>query len=478
MNTAISPDMLGRLRGMGVAVHPHVADNYDYRNGTPFDIQRSTVELLTENPRAYVLNSMGTGKTKCVCWAFDYLRRVRSANKMLVVCPLSTMRFTWAREIFVTIPGYKVNVLHGSREKRKKLLAEDVDIYIVNHDGLGIIADEVAKRPDIDVIVLDELATYRNNTTKTKVAASLCQRKPTVWGLTGAPTPNAPTDVFQQAKIITPHTVPKYFGHFRDMTMIKINQFKWVPKRESTKMAMDALQPNVRYTLDDVMELPSFISRMVDVDLGAKQRKVYGDLRKDCHAMLQAGTIKAANAGAVMSKLLQVSLGWVYLEDGSTLTLDNDMRNKTLLDLIEASDKKVLVYAPFKHSLRGIKELLDKNDISNHMVSGDTPARERDRIFHEFQFTPEPKVLEAHPQCVSHGVTLTAADTVVWYGPITSSEIYDQANARIRRVGQRHKQQFLHLQATPVEKHVYNLLMRKLVVQDELLKMLEEECRL
>ena len=472
--------MLDRLRDMGVAVHPHVTDHgYDFNGGTPFEIQRTTVELLTENPRAYVLSSMGTGKTKCVCWAFDYLRRVRSANRMLVVAPLSTLRFTWAREIFLTTPQYKTAVLHAAtREKRKALLADrSIDIYIVNHDGLAIIADEVAKRDDIDVIVLDELATYRNNTKKTRIAMNLCRGKPTVWGMTGAPTPNAPTDVYQQAKIITPGTVPKYFSTFRDMTMIRINQFRWVPKRESTETAMRALQPNVRFTLDDVTELPPFISRIVDVELGPKQRKVYDDVRRDCQALLAKGTIKAANAGAVMNKLLQISLGWVYLEDGSTLSLDNDRRNDALVDLIMSTDRKAIVFTPFKHSLAGIEKLLNGASISNQMVSGDTSLGNRDKIFRAFQFDADPKVLLAHPECVSHGITLTAADTVIWHGPITSLEIYDQANARIRRVGQQHKQQFLHLQATAVEKHIYNLLMRKLTVQDELLKMLEEESR-
>jgi SNF2 family DNA or RNA helicase len=471
--------MLDRLRGMGIDVHPHVTDSgYDYANGTPFDVQRTTVELLTENVRAYVLSSMGTGKTKCVCWAYDYLRRVNSAKKMLVVCPLSTMRFTWGREIFMTIPGYKTAILHGSRDKRHALLADPtVDIYIVNHDGLAIIADAVAKRDDIDVICLDELATYRNRTKKTKVAEALCRTKNIVWGLTGAPTPNAPTDVWNQAKIITPTNVPKYFSAFRDATMVRINQFKWVPKRESTKVAMAALQPSVRFTLDDIMELPPFISRVVDVEMGPKQEKVYNMVRRDMQAALAAGTIKAANAGAVMSKLLQVSCGWVYLEDGSVLSLDNDRRNNTLLDLVESTDRKVIVFAPFRHALAGIEKVLTRADISNSTVSGETGLGERDRIFKAFQFEDHPKVLIAHPQCVSHGITLTAADTIIWYAPIPSLEVYDQANARIRRVGQKHKQQFLHMQATAVEKHIYNLLMRKLVVQDELLKMLEEESK-
>ena len=468
--------MLQSLRGMGVAVHQHISQSgYDYCGGTPFNIQRRTVELLTENHRAYVLNSMGTGKTKCALWAYDYLRRANSCRRMLVIAPLSTLRFTWAREIFLTVPMYKSVVLHGERDKRRALLAEPADIYIVNHDGLRVIADDVAKRPDIDVICIDELATYRNRVKKTRVVEDLCRRKPIVWGMTGAPTPNAPTDVFQQAKIVTPHTVPKYFGTFRDMTMYRINQFKFAPRRGSQETAIAALQPNVRFTLDDVIELPPFVSRVVDIDMGTKQKEIYEAVKKDCFALLQQGKIKAANAGAVMSKLLQISLGWVYLDDGSTAQLDNDVRNKALVDMALAADKKVLVFVPFKHALRGIKSLLDQERISNEMVSGDTPLHERDRIFRAFQFSNNPRVIEAHPECVSHGITLTAANTVIWYGPITSTEIYDQANARIRRVGQDSKQLFLHLQATTSEKNIYNLLRRKITVQDELLKMLEME---
>jgi len=460
-------------------MHPHIAtSNYDYCGGNPFNIQRTTVSFLTEHHRAYVLNSMGTGKTRCVCWAFDYLRRSNSCKRMLVVAPLSTLRFTWAREIFLTTPQYKTVVLHGEREKRLSLRAEPADIYIVNHDGLRIIADEVAKRSDIDVICLDELATYRNRTKKARVAEHLCARKPVVWGMTGAPMPNAPTDVFQQAKIITPHTVPKYFTNFRDTVMYRINQFKWLPRNGSLETAMAALQPNVRFTLDDVTELPPFVSRVIDIDMGDKQKQIYDAVKKDCYALLKSGAIKAANAGAVMSKLLQVSLGWVYLDDGTVAHLDNDNRNKALLDLVQAAEKKVIVFVPFKHAQRGIKDVLDAEGISNEVVNGDTPLTHRDQIFRAFQFTQEPRVLVAHPQCVSHGLTLTAADTTIWYGPITSTEIYDQANARIRRVGQSSKQLFLHLQATAAERHIYNLLMRKITVQDELLKMLENESRI
>jgi SNF2 family DNA or RNA helicase len=474
---------LDQLRQMGVDVHPHILrTNYDWCGGTPFEIQKITVELLTENQRAYVLNSMGTGKTKAVLWGFDYLRRCDVAHRMLVVAPLSTLRFTWTREVLFTTPHLKCAVLHGTREKRFKLLAEDADIYIVNHDGLKIIADEVAKRKDINVLCIDELATYRNRTKRSRVAENLAQRKEIVWGLTGAPMPNAPTDVWQQARIITPTSVPRWWSTFRDQTMLRINQFKFVPRRGSVEMALNAVKPNVRFTLDDIMELPPFITRRVDVAMGPKQQEVYKAVAKDCFMFLKEGQISAANAGAVMSKLLQISLGWVYDDKHETIHLDNHERNAALVDLIEAAEHKVLIFVPFIHALQGIKRVLDAAEIECATVSGATPLKERDVIFREFQLgrndgRPQLKALVAHPQCMSHGNTFTEASTVIWYGPITSTEIYDQANARVRRVGQTRKQLFLHLQATATEKHIYGLLTHHIKVQDSLLQLLEDDSR-
>lgn len=475
---------LESLRKMGVAVHPHITNSaYDWCGGAPFEIQKTTVELLTENQRAYALNSMGTGKTKCVLWAFDFLRRCYAAKRMLVVAPLSTLRFTWSREVLFTTPHLTCRVLHSyKRDNRFKLLAEDADIYIVNHDGLKIIADEVIRRKDIDVFCIDELATYRNKTKRSLVAEKVAKAKDIVWGLTGAPMPNAPTDVWQQAKIITPTTVPKFWTTFRDQTMVRVNQFQWMPRRGSIETALQALKPNVRFTLDDIMELPPFISRRIDVPMGATQQKVYKAVQQDCYMFLKEGQITGVNAGAVMSKLLQISLGWVYADDGKTIHLDNHERNAALVDLIEMAEHKVLVFVPFVHALEGIKDVLDKAEIECETVSGSTSLTERDRIFREFQLgrqdgRPQLKALVAHPQCMSHGNTFTAASTVIWYGPITSTEIYDQANARVRRVGQTAKQLFLHLQATATEKHIYGLLTRHIKVQDALLQLLEDDSR-
>lgn len=471
------------LRKHGYDVPAPILTHYEWPHPIgqePFEAQKRTAALFTTNPRSYALNGMGTGKTRAALWAWDYLRGNGLAGKLLVLAPLSTLNFTWAREVFATLPHRKCVVLHGTKSKRLERLNDpDAEIFIINHDGLKVIGKDIeeynkAGAMVIDSIVLDELAVYRNPTAqRTKAVRKMANTMKWVWGMTGAPIPNSPTDAWAQASIVTPHTVPKTFGKFRDDLMIKVAQFKWVPKSDAVDKAFAALQPAVRFTLDDVSELPDAVSRMVDVEMGPTQAKIYKALADSCYAAVQTQEITAANAGACMMKLLQVAAGWVYSKDGRTVALDNGKRVEALLDAINSTDRKVLVFASFKHALGGISDALKTEGIEHAVVSGETPEAKRAEVFNLFQNTEKYRVLLAHPQCLAHGITLTAADTVIWFGPVTSLEIYDQANHRIRRVGQKHKQLFLHLQSTPVEKHIYTLLSNKQRVQDSLLSLFE-----
>src|SRR5215471_303324 len=128
-----------------------------------FKVQKITAAMLTTEKRGYVLNDLGTGKTRCVLWTFDYLRRKKLANKMLVIAPLSTLNRVWESEIALEF-NFDYAVLHGSKEKRLYQLRRNVDIYIINHDGVATIISELQARKDIDVVCIDELATYRNPT--------------------------------------------------------------------------------------------------------------------------------------------------------------------------------------------------------------------------------------------------------------------------------------------------------------------------
>ncbi len=464
------------LRNFGFDVPAPILSHYDWEQGTPFDIQKTTAALLTMNPRAYVLNGMGTGKTKASLWAWRYLNRKGEAGKLLVVAPLSTLNFTWAREVFQTLPGIKVQALHGTKAKRLAKLGDpEADVYIINHDGLAIIADELAKRTDIDTVILDELSVYRNGTaTRTKITRKVTARMKWVWGMTGSPAPNGPTDAWSQCTIITPHTVPKYFNRFRDEVMTKITQFKYVPKAGALDRVFEVMQPAVRFTLDDVVELPELVERTIDIEMGPKQSKVYKQMEEHAFAMIAGNEITAMNAGVVLNKLLQISLGFVYSKDKSVVSLDNDERLNVIVDIVNATDRKVIVFAPFVHALSGISKRLTSEGYDVRTISGDTPKGERDVTFNLFQNTDAVKVIVAHPQTMSHGLTLTAADTIVWAAPITSLETFLQANARIRRVGQKHKQQIIMLQATKAERKAYTRLRAKEQVMNLLLDMFAE----
>src|SRR6185436_8700004 len=265
------------LRRMNYDVPSPILTNYDWPHPTnqpPFDAQLKTSAMLTMNNRAYVLNGMGTGKTRAALWAWDYLNKNKLAGKLLVVAPLSTLKFTWSREIFNTLPARVTSVLHGSREKRLEALSKDADIYVINHDGVKVILDALAARKDIDTLVLDELAVYRNGQAqRSKTMRKIASNFQWAWGMTGAPIPTLPTDAWSQAQIITPNTVPKYFKGFRDELMIRVNTFKWAPKQDATDRAFKALQPAVRFTLDDVVELPEAVYRTMDIELGPTQAK-------------------------------------------------------------------------------------------------------------------------------------------------------------------------------------------------------------
>ena len=461
------------LRAIGYEVPNPALCYYNWKGSTPYAVQRATCDMLTTNQRGYVLNGMGTGKTKTALWAWDYLNEQGLAGKMLVVTTLSNIHITWAAEAFSTLPGRKAVVLHGPKQKRLQLLDTDADIYIINHDGLRTIQAALSLRTDIDTLVLDELAVYRNNSDRSKEMRKFATRFRVVWGLTGAPMPQAPTDVWAQAKIVTPHTVPAYFRQAQELLMNKVNNFKWVPKQDAITTAFRMLQPSVRYSLDAVVELPEVIHRTIDVPLTKPQKDAYDALSKMFQADVQGEKITAVNAAVAMGKLLQVSGGWVYTGSAiGAVPLDSKPRIDALVDLVTANERKVLIFVPYIHTIEGLSPVLEKAGIEHAIVHGGVSSNARSEIFRAFQHTDKFKALLAHPACLAHGLTLTAADLIIWYMPITSLDIYDQANARITRIGQKHRQQVIHLQSTSVERKIYSLLRGKANVQAQLLAML------
>ena len=292
--------------------------------------------------------------------------------------------------------------------------------------------------------------------------------------MTGSPTPNDPTDAYGIAKLIVPATAPRSFTQFRSQTMVQFDQFTWKRKADSHEVVAATLQPSVRFTLEDTIELPTIIERVIDVEQSHAQRTAYKAMAAKMAADLKEGVLTAANGGVALSKLLQISCGWVYTNDGKVADLAPDFRLATIVELIDGARAKVICFASFIHTVDGIKAHLEKERLDYAVVTGATNPGERDDIFRRFQTTDEYDVLLAHPQCMAHGLTLTAADTIVWAGPVTSLETFEQANARITRVGQTRKQQVFMLQGTPAERRMYSRLRTKHDAQESVLDLLRE----
>jgi SNF2 family DNA or RNA helicase len=376
----------------------------------PFDHQKETSSFLTLHRRAFCFNEQGTGKTSSVIWAADYLIKEKFINRVLVICPLSIMQSAWEADLFKFAMHRTCAIAHSySKEKRIQAIHSDTDFVIINYDGLEIIKDEIINAK-FDLIVVDEANAYKNvHTKRWKILASVIRPETWVWMLTGTPASQSPTDAYGLAKIINPTGVPKFFGAFRDMVLQKITQFKWIPKPSSERVVHQVLQPAIRYTKEECLDLPDMTYVTREVPLSTQQNKFYEAIRNNMMTVAAGEEITTVNAAVNLNKLLQLSCGAVYSDSGEIVTFDAKNRMTALLEVIEEASHKVI------------------------------------------------------------GVTLHAANVVVWWGPITSIETYLQANARVHRAGQRNPCTVVHLQGSPVEKRVYKMLSEKVDIHTRLI---------
>ena len=256
--------------------------------------------------------------------------------------------------------------------------------------------------------------------------------------------------------------------------MFKVSQFTWKIRPNATDVVFRALQPAIRFTKDQCLDLPTMVYTKRQVELTAQQKKYYKDLKTKLVLEITGEEITAINAAVTLNKLLQISAGAIYTDEGDILELDINKRYAVLREVIDESSQKVLVFVPFKHAIDILTDRLRSEGISTEIIRGDVPAHKRTHIFKAFQENTDPQVLVIQPQAAAHGVTLTRANTVVWWGPTSSLETYDQANARVHRSGQTHKCTVVQLQGSDAEKHVYKLLDRKIDVHTKFVELYKE----
>ena len=318
---------------------------------------------------------------------------------------------------------------------------------------------------------------YKNPyTDRWKALASIITPDTYLWMMTGTPAAQSPVDAYGLARLINPSGVPHLLTGWRDKVMNKISTFKWVSKPNAKELVHAVLQPAIRFAKSECVDLPPVITETREVEMTAQQRKYYQQLKSQMMVMAAGETISAVNAGVALNKLLQISCGAAYTDDKETVEFDAGPRLKVLSEIIEETDRKLLIFAMFRSSIDTITRYLDKSGIKSAQIHGEVSANKRTQIINDFQTQTDPHVLVMQPQATAHGITLTAADTVIFFGPLMSVELYLQCIARADRKGQTaDKVRVIHIQSSPVEERLFKAMHGKVNDHTLLIDMFNDE---
>ena len=425
----------------------------------PFKHQKTTASFLSLRRKAFCFNEQGTGKTASVIWAADYLMKRGLVKRVLVLCPLSIMKSAWQQDLFKFAMHRSCSVAYGDAKARKKIIAANAEFVILNFDGLAVVRDEIANG-GFDLIVVDEANAYKNPTTnRWKILNRLVRdTDPRLWMLTGTPAAQSPVDAYGLARMMDLPGCPRYYTVFRDTVMRKVTQFKWEPKANAQAVVHKVLQPAIRFEKKDCLDLPTVTHIEREAPLTPQQKKYYAQLKNQLLFEASGEEVSAINAATKLNKLLQISGGAVYTDTGEVLEFDVSNRLNAVLEVVEEASHKVLVFVPFTHTIELLRARMEKEGITCDVINGKVPVNRRSDIVDRFQREPNPRVLLIQPKAASHGLTLTAADTIIWYAPTTSVETYLQANARIDRAGQKNAMTVVHIKGSPVEERLYAML--------------------
>lgn len=468
-------EQMQKCADIGVTVLSPMIRDYEFTGRyKPYVHQLKICSFLTTNKRALCFADMGTGKSLAVVHCIKYLLSIGEIKRALIIAPLSTLTRTWVDEFFNVDPSITVTKLHGPKAKRVELAANGAQVHVINYEGISVIHNEI-KANNYDCVVIDEVTSYSNHESKRwKEAYNLFKDTKYVWGLTGTPILRGVIAAYGQAALVVPHNVKfRSFWEFRNSVQRKINDFLWVDRPEAHDIAFSILRPAISIKKKDCIDLPSMVHVYREVELDKGQKAFYVKLKEESLVKDELMQVTAVNAAVLAGKLIQVATGCIYDDDGRALEFDVSGRINETIDFIQkarneasTADKgKTIVFAPFKHTAALIRKKLSEakivvdgkeRKIKAEIIDGDVSAKRRDDIFGRFKEDNSLDVIVAIPQTMSHGLTLTNASCIVWFGPCTSAETYAQACNRIDRPGQTESMTIVHLYSTPAEWKLYS----------------------
>ena len=434
--------------------------------------QIDTTNFILNTPNCLITSDPGTGKPRAVLDAF-----VQRGKKMLVLAPLSILEAAWGDDIKKFQPTLTYGVAYA--KNREKILSDSsYKMVITNFEAVNFLVNNTHLLQEFDTICIDEFTAFKNrNAKRSKAIANLVQHFDYRIAMSGTPNSNTILDIWHPALLIDDgERLGRRFFSFRSQVCTPVfNGYanEWQDKPGAEDAVADRLRDiTIRHALEDCIDLPENITRTIYTNLSKQVKHYYDTLAEESVLYTKQGTINAVNAGARVKKLLQLITGAVYTEPGKAQFVHQE-RYDLIMDLLEQR-KHSLVAFNWKHERDHLIKLADKRGFSYEVIDGDVPAQKRRDIVKRFQ-SGQLKVLFAHPQSASHGLTLTKATTCIWCSPTYNAEHFQQFNRRVHRAGQNKKTETILISARDTwEGIVYKKLNTKLGRMENLLTVLCE----
>ena len=409
----------------------------------PHKYQQYAIEFIKQHPIAAILLDLGMGKTSIVLSCLNYLMfETFEVSKVLIIAPLRVARNTWSDEIkkWDHLQGLRYSIAVGTAAERIKALKADADVYIINRENVPWLVEESGLPFDYDMVVVDELSSFKNwNAKRFRALMKVRPKVKRIVGLTGTPSSNGLMDLFAEFKVLD---MGERLGRF--ISQYRVNFFK--PDRMNgpivyTYKLLPGAEDRIYERISDItismkaedyLEMPELISTEYKVYLDDSERAKYEELKNELVLQLPGAEITAANAATLSGKLSQLANGAIYDDDGSVNAF-HERKLDALEDLIEsANGKPVLVAYWFKHDLKRIEERLTALKVNFQRLDSDESIRKWN--------AGELQVGLIHPASAGHGLNLQeGGNTMIWFGITWSLELYSQTIGRLFRQGQKSK---------------------------------------
>jgi SNF2 family DNA or RNA helicase len=407
----------------------------------PHDYQAFAIDYIETHPAAAVLLDMGLGKTVITLTAIaNLLFDSFQAHRVLVIAPLRVARDTWPAEIqkWDHLNGLSYSVIIGTQQERMAALRKQADIYLINRENTQWLIENSGMPFDYDMVVIDELSSFKS--WQAKRFKSLMKVRPfvkRVVGLTGTPSSNGLMDLFAEFRLLDMgQRLGRFIGQYRNaffkpdrMNGPIVYSYKPLPgaKEEIYRRIGDI---TISMKACGHLKMPELITTNYEVDMSPKEREHYEALKQELVLSLPDGEVTAANAAVLTGKLLQLSSGAIYGDDGSVIHI-HDRKLDALEDIIEGMNgRPLLVGYWFKHDLQRITQRLDEVGIPYERLDSEASLKRWN--------AGQIQVGLAHPASTGHGLNLQdGGNTICWFSPTWSLELYQQMNARLYRQGQK-----------------------------------------